>query len=186
MNTNFWPEEVTSHLVSYLPMQSLPSFAATCRACNDAVANEGHWQVRYLDRFGSRLPSVLLPDVEALSWRTQFKNAHLIEVNLNNAVESSHQVEHHQWPPPPPVQQEGQGRAVCIKMCCKRLCIFYIILIIPFMTIVNVVINIWLEPDIGQFLLISFDVLILILGLWYVIRVDGQVRSILHISSRDS
>ena len=61
-----WSEEVTSHLISYLPMQSLPSFAATCRAFNDAVANEGHWQVRYLNRWQN------YPTVEVSSWRMQY------------------------------------------------------------------------------------------------------------------
>jgi hypothetical protein len=190
MNTTFvatWPEEVTSHIISYLPLQSLPSFAATTchHACNDdAVTNERHWQIRYLDRFGSRL--LVLPDVEVLvSWRMHYERMHILLKSIVNTVdvESSHQVvEHHQWlPPPPPVQQEEEEAVAC-KMCCKRLCIFYIILIIPLFTIVNVVINIWLKPDIGLFCLIFFDVIVLILGLWYVIRVDGQVRTILHIS----
>jgi hypothetical protein len=156
-------------------MQSLPSFAATCRACNDAVANEGHWQIRYLDRFGSsssQPPTTTNVEVSS-SWLTQYKSMQHIWSMY------SQQVEHRQQWPPPPTQQEEEG-GVCIKKCCKRLCIFLHILMIPFTAIFNVVFNIWLEPDIGLFLLISFDVIVLILGLWYVIRVDGQVRSILH------
>jgi hypothetical protein len=63
-----WPAEIIYHLISFLPTQSLPSFAATCRAWNEAVAQDKHWQVRYLDRWQQ-------PTVEVSSWRTQFKNA---------------------------------------------------------------------------------------------------------------
>ena len=67
-----WPADITAHLVSFLPTQSLPSFAASCRACNDAVAHDEHWQVRYLDRWQQ-------PNVEVSSWRTQYKNARSID-----------------------------------------------------------------------------------------------------------
>ena len=46
-----WPAEVAALLISFLPMQTLPSFAASCRACNEAVAHDEHWQERYLHRW---------------------------------------------------------------------------------------------------------------------------------------
>jgi len=67
-----WPAEIIYHLISFLPTQSLPSFAATCRACNEAVAHDEHWQARYLDRWQQ-------PNVKVSSWRTQYKNAHSID-----------------------------------------------------------------------------------------------------------
>ena len=67
-----WPADITAHLVTFLPLQSLPSFASTCRAWNDSVARDGHWQVRYLDRWQQ-------PNVKVSSWRTQYKNAHSID-----------------------------------------------------------------------------------------------------------
>jgi alpha-tubulin suppressor-like RCC1 family protein len=67
-----WPAEIISHLISFLPTQSLPSFAASCRACNEAVAHDEHWQERYLNRWHQ-------PTVEISSWRTQFKNSHNID-----------------------------------------------------------------------------------------------------------
>jgi hypothetical protein len=187
MNTSFvasWPEEVTSHIISYLPLQSLPSFAATSRACNDAVTNERHWQIRYLDRFLAADYQCYLQE-GLVSWRMHYERMHNWSKSIVNTVDVESSSLQAQWlPPSPPVQQEEE-EAVC-KMCCKRLCLFYIILFIPLFTIVNVVINIWLELDeldIVLFCLIFFNVIVLILGLWYVIRVDGQVRSILHISS---
>ena len=48
--------------------------------------------------------------------------------------------------------------------------------------IANVILNIWLEPDIGLFLLIFFDVIGLILGLWYVIRVDSGWAGTFHLA----
>ena len=67
-----WPAEVAALLISFLPMQTLPSFAASCRACNEAVAHDEHWQARYLHRWQQ-------PTVEVSLWRTQYKNAHSID-----------------------------------------------------------------------------------------------------------
>jgi hypothetical protein len=59
-----------TYLVSFLPTQSLPSFAASCRACNEAIAHDEHWQEGYLNRWQQ-------PTVDVSSWRTHFKNAHI-------------------------------------------------------------------------------------------------------------
>jgi alpha-tubulin suppressor-like RCC1 family protein len=70
-----WPTDVTSDILSRLPLDSLPAVAAVCRAWRDAVDGDEHWKVRYLQRWqhpktvGDWCPR----------WRSRFVCAHRVD-----------------------------------------------------------------------------------------------------------